>query len=130
MIKKLLEISFKKDGEHSPLYMQLESEIIQLICRGVLKPGQALPSSRELAQSLQLNRKTVVATYEELSAQGWVETRDRSGVYVSSHLPDTSARTINQDSKKWIRSRQPAYPLVNRPSEVVTRTDLGMEINA
>ncbi|TMI70606.1 MAG: GntR family transcriptional regulator [Bacteroidetes bacterium] len=29
--------------------MQLESEIIQVICRGVLKPGQPLPSSRELA---------------------------------------------------------------------------------
>ena len=40
MIEKFLEISFKKDGEHSPLYLQLESEIIQLICRGILKPGQ------------------------------------------------------------------------------------------
>jgi len=65
MIKKLLEISFKKDGQPSPLYLHLESEIIQLICRGILKPGQALPSSRELAQSLQLNRKTVLATCEE-----------------------------------------------------------------
>ena len=130
MIKKLLEISFKKDGGYSPLYRQLESEIIQLICRGILKPGQALPPSRELAQSLQINRKTVVATYEELSAQGWVETRERSGVYVSSDLPDTSARTINQNSKKWIRSQQPAYPLVNRPSDIATRTDSSLEINA
>jgi GntR family transcriptional regulator/MocR family aminotransferase len=131
MIKKILEISFKKDGQHSPLYLQLESEIIQLICRGILKPGQALPSSRELAQSLQLNRKTVVATYEELDAQGWVETRERSGVYVSSHLPDTSARAINQNSKKLIRSRQPAYPLIKkRPSDGPTRTDPNMETNA
>src|SRR3954468_11856712 len=98
MIKKILEISFKKDSEHSPLYLQLESEIIQLICRGILKPGQALPSSRELAQSLHLNRKTVAATFEELSAQGWVETRESSGVYVSRHLPDTSARAINKNS--------------------------------
>ena len=30
MIKKILEISFKKEGEHSPLYMQLESEIIDM----------------------------------------------------------------------------------------------------
>jgi GntR family transcriptional regulator/MocR family aminotransferase len=130
MIEKFLEISFKKDGEHSPLYLQLESEIIQLICRGILKPGQALPSSRELAQSLQLNRKTVVATYEELGAQGWVETRERSGVYVSMNLPDTSARAINQNNKKLIRSRQPAYPMIKRPSNVATRTDLSMEINA
>jgi len=130
MIEKFLKISFKKDGEHSPLYLQLESEIIQLICRGILKPGQALPSSRELAQSLQLNRKTVVATYEELNAQGWVETRERSGVYVSSHLPDTSVRAINQNSKKSIRSRQPAYPIIKRPSNVATRTDPNAEIKA
>jgi GntR family transcriptional regulator/MocR family aminotransferase len=130
MIEKILEISFKKGGQHSPLYQQLESEIIQLICRGILKPGQVLPSSRELAQHLQLNRKTVVATYEELDAQGWVEIRERSGVYVSSHLPDTAARAINQTSKKLIRSRQPAYPMIKRPSTVVTRTDPNTELNA
>lgn len=129
MITKLLEISFKKGDEQSPLYRQLESQIIQLICHGILKPGQVLPSSRELALSLQLNRKTVVATYEELNAQGWVETRDRSGVYVSSQLPETSARTINQHSKKLIRSLQPAYPLINRSSDVATNTDLRTEIN-
>jgi len=126
MIKKFLEISFEKDGQHSPLYRQLESEIIQLICRGILKPGQALPSSRELAQSLKLNRKTVVSTYEELDAQGWVETRDRSGVYVSSDLPETTARAVNQ---KMMRSGQPGYSLIRRPSKIATRTDPGMEIN-
>ncbi|MDB5152403.1 MAG: GntR family transcriptional regulator [Mucilaginibacter sp.] len=112
MIQKFLEISFKKDGGHGPLYRQLESEIIQLICRGILKPEEALPSSRELAQALRVNRKTVVATYEQLDAQGWVETRERSGVYISSNLPDTSARAIDQNSKKLIRSSQPAYPLI------------------
>ena len=130
MIQKLLEISFKKDGQHSPLYLQLESEIIQLICRGFLKPGQALPSSRELAQRLQLNRKTVVATYEELSAQGWVETRERSGVYVSRHLPDTSPGAKNQNGKKWVRARQPGYLLLKRPSKEAVRTDLSSQPSA
>lgn len=131
MIKKFLEISFKKDEQHSPLYLQLESEIIQLICRGILKPKQALPSSRELAQSLQLNRKTIMATYEELSAKGWVETKERSGVYVTSHLPDTSARTVNQNSKELIRNRQPAYKMIKkRPSGGPTITATNMEVNA
>ena len=130
MIERFLEISFRKDGEHSPLYRQLESEIIQLICRGVLQPGQALPSSRELAQRLRLNRKTVVATYEELNAQGWVETRERSGVYVSSHLPDSGVRSMNSNNKKLIRSRQPAYRLVNRPSAIATRTEQNIDRNA
>jgi GntR family transcriptional regulator/MocR family aminotransferase len=131
MIKKILEISFRKDGQHSPLYLQLESEIIQLICRGILKPGQALPSSRKLAQCLRLNRKTVVATYEELGAQGWVETRERSGVYVSSHFPGTAARAIDQNYKKLNRIRQPGYPLMIKcPSDGAAGTDPNREINA
>jgi GntR family transcriptional regulator/MocR family aminotransferase len=130
MINKLLEITFKKDSGSSPLYLQLESEIIQLICRGILKPGQALPSSRELAQSLQLNRKTVVATYEELCAQGWVETRERSGVFVSSHLPDTSDRAIKQYSKKLIRSPKPAYKIIKRSSSIATEKGANMKINS
>lgn len=130
MIKKFLGISFKKDGQHSPLYLQLESEIIQLICHGILKPGEALPSSRELAQYLQLNRKTVVATYGELDAQGWVEIRERSGVYVSSHLPDTAARTASQQGKALIRSRQPGYSLIiKRPAEGAALTGQSTEGN-
>lgn len=123
------DISFKKDGHHSPLYRQLESEIIQLICRGILKPGQALPSSRDLAQVLKLNRKTVVAAYEELDAQGWVETKDRSGVFVSGHLPETTARTLFGNGKKLIRSQQPGYPLIiKRPYDVtITDTDMGID---
>ncbi|MBO9153510.1 PLP-dependent aminotransferase family protein [Chitinophaga sp. GCM10012297] len=130
MIKKLLEISFKKDGQHSPLYLQLESEIIQLICRGVLKPGQALPSSRDLAESLKINRKTVVAAYEELGAQGWVESRDRSGVYVSSDLPETSVRSTGQNGKKPVRSGQPGYKFMKRPSNVATGTAPSRTTNA
>ncbi len=129
MIKKLLQITFNKDGQHSPLYIQLESEIIQLICGGVLKPGQVLPPSRELAQSLKINRKTVVKTYEELNSQGWVETRDRSGVYVAGNLPETSVRTINQNRKKMVRSQQPAYPLIYRSPDLTMGTGPNMGIN-
>src|SRR4051812_19389686 len=114
MINNFLHISFKKDGQQSPLYRQLESEIIQLICRGILKPGQSLPPSRELAQVLGVNRKTVVAAYEELDAQGWVEIKERSGVYVSCKLPETSIRSIDQISKKLIQSSQPAYPFIKK----------------
>jgi len=130
MIEKLLEVTFHKDGQHGPLYQQLESEIIQLICRGILKPGQALPSSRVLAESLGLNRKTVVATYDELNAQGWVETRDRSGVYVSSQLPETSVRIVNESKDKPARSRQPGYRLITKqPFNYVTVDDQNGNFN-
>lgn len=131
MIQKFLEISFKKEADLGPLYQQLESEIIRLICHGILKPGQALPSSRELAKSLQLNRKTVVAAYEELSIQGWVEARDRSGVYVSAHLPDTSEETAKENSEKLKRSQEPGYAItVKQPYVEPSKTNPNVYIDA
>lgn len=129
MIKKILEISFKKETHHGPLYLQLEAEIIQLICRGILKPGQALPPSRDLAQGLRLNRKTIIATYEQLNAKGWVETRERSGVYVSSSLPGTSRHTLDHNAGNPIRSLQPAYSFIkNRGFERMSVTAPDMEL--
>jgi GntR family transcriptional regulator / MocR family aminotransferase len=46
-----------------------------------------LPGTRELAQSLDINRKTVVEAYDELAAQGWLKTDRTRGTFVSSELP-------------------------------------------
>ena len=115
MTERLLRITLKKEGDQRPLYQQLESEIIQLIYRGVLKPGQMLPSTRSLGKCLQLNRKTVVAAYDELSAQGWVETKNRSGVYVSRQLPETPNRKATVNKKALALSQSPGYLLTIKP---------------
>jgi GntR family transcriptional regulator / MocR family aminotransferase len=47
-----------------------------------------LPGTRELAQSLDINRKTVVEAYDELAAQGWLKTDRTRGTFVSSELPE------------------------------------------
>lgn len=70
-----------------PLHLQLVQAIIQEIQRGRLLPGSALPGSRTIAEALSLNRKTVVQAYDELLAQGWIETQARRGAFVSAHLP-------------------------------------------
>lgn len=118
---KLFEITFTKEGQHRPLYQQLETQIIRLICEGILRPGEMLPSSRSLAEKLHLNRKTVQAAYDELDAQGWVETRDRSGVYISRQLPETTPRKIIEDSQKLLSKSTPGYPLTrNQPFDYAT----------
>lgn len=129
MIQNLLQITLRKDSRRSPLYLQLESEIILLICNGVVRPGQLLPPSRTLAQSLKINRKTVVKTYEELNLKGWIDTKDRSGVYVSSNLPDNAGRTSKQNNKKLIRNVRPAYRVISRSSNISTRTDMDIGID-
>jgi len=76
----------------TPLYMQVIHALIHEIQRGRLLPGAALPSSRELAATLGVNRKTVVLAYEDLIAQGWLTSQGTRGTIVSTSLPDVGAR--------------------------------------
>ncbi|GLQ91762.1 PLP-dependent aminotransferase family protein [Dyella acidisoli] len=70
-----------------PIFLQLAHAIAGDIRRGRLKPGEPLPSTRELAEQLHLNRNTVVAGYEELAAEGLVQTRMGGGTFVTPSLP-------------------------------------------
>lgn len=66
-----------------PLYQQLLHQIIASIQQGELAPGERLPAERKLAEILQVNRSTVVHTFEELTSLGWVERRQGSGTLVA-----------------------------------------------
>lgn len=66
-----------------PLYIQIVRAVIHEIERGRLPPGAFLPSSRALAVTLGVNRKTVVLAYEDLIAQGWLDGQGTRGTVVS-----------------------------------------------
>jgi GntR family transcriptional regulator / MocR family aminotransferase len=87
----------------NPVYQQIANRLISLIREGIIRPGASLPSSREMASLLQVHRKTIVAAYEDLSAQDWIETIPRKGVAVSKDLPETKPRSFKA------ASRVPAY---------------------
>ena len=69
-----------------PLYLQIVHAVIHGIEAGRLPPGTFLPSSRDLAATLAVNRKTVVVAYEDLVAQGWLESRGTRGTMVAAEL--------------------------------------------
>ncbi|MEO9336689.1 PLP-dependent aminotransferase family protein [Mesorhizobium sp. SB112] len=71
-----------------PIFLALARSIIAEIERGRLKPGEALPGTRALAQALALNRNTVDAAYQELIMQGWLATTPSRGTFVARDLPD------------------------------------------
>jgi GntR family transcriptional regulator / MocR family aminotransferase len=75
-----------------PIYLQITKALIRDIEGGRLTSGTFLPSSRELAIALGVNRKTVVLAYEDLISQGWLESRGTRGTMVSTLLPG-AART-------------------------------------
>lgn len=68
----------------TPLYLQIVHAIIHEIERGRLPPGAFLPSSRELATILGVNRKTVVLAYEDLISQGWLLSEGTRGTVVAA----------------------------------------------
>ena len=81
------ELTLQLDrGSHQPLPQQLVLAITDAIRHGRLEPGAALPGTRPLARTLGLHRNTVVAAFDELRAQGWLETTRASHTRVSGSL--------------------------------------------
>lgn len=70
-----------------PVYQQIVHAIVNAIRGGTLIAGAHLPGSRELAGKLGVHRKTVIAAYEELNAQDWIEIVPRKRVSVSARIP-------------------------------------------
>lgn len=70
------------------LYLQLANQFINLIKERKLLPKTKLPGSRTLADLLAVHRKTIVACYEELLLQGWVESIPKKGTFVHPDLPE------------------------------------------
>jgi len=89
-------------NKQSPVavYLQIANSLVNLIRGGVIKPGVLLPSTREMADMLQVHRKTIVAAYEELYVQDWIETMPRKGIVVSQRLPEIKPRTFKQEKNK------------------------------
>lgn len=68
----------------TPIYAQLIAQVKCAIAAGVLQPGEALPSLRELAAQLRVNPLTVARAYRELEQQGVINTEHGRGSYVSA----------------------------------------------
>lgn len=81
--------SFQLDRKSKQaLYLQLSNQFIALIKERKLMPETKLPGSRTLSEMLQVHRKTVVACYEELLLQGWVESIPKKGTFINAKLPE------------------------------------------
>ncbi|HQR31818.1 MAG TPA: GntR family transcriptional regulator [Blastocatellia bacterium] len=76
-----MQIWLSKESDVS-IREQLMAQIKLAILSQDLKPGQRLPSTRELARRLKIHSNTVSAAYRELTDRGWVEMRAGSGIYV------------------------------------------------
>lgn len=66
-----------------PLYRQIYDSFRMKILQGEIHSGERIPSSRDLASSLQVSRNIIVEAYEQLYAEGYIEGRHGSGTFVA-----------------------------------------------
>ena len=92
-------IELKRDDPR-PTYRQIADEVTRAVAVGVLKPGEPLPATRQLAVDLKLNPNTVQHAYRTLLQEGVIEMRRGLGAFVAHssretrHKPAVIARQI------------------------------------
>ena len=71
-----------------PFYRQIIERVKYGIGRGLLSPGDQLPTVRQLATDLAVNPNTVIRAYREMEIEGVLDTQQGSGTYVGTHAPE------------------------------------------
>ncbi|HET9276257.1 MAG TPA: PLP-dependent aminotransferase family protein [Gemmatimonadales bacterium] len=79
-------------GAALPIHRQIYRGLRQAILDGRLRPGQRIPSTRVLADELDVSRLPVLTAYEQLLHERYLEGRIGSGTYVSAEIPDDLLR--------------------------------------
>lgn len=107
------------------LYQQLYAGLRQAILQGRLRAGVRLPSTRELATALQLSRNTVMAAFEQLVAEGYLESRVGDGTYVSSALPDDLTLAAPAGRRRSVTPGNGAPPHFSQRHHLITTAPMG-----
>ena len=79
------------------LQNQIRQKLVDGILNGAFPPSMKLPSSRNLAQQLDVARNTVVAAYQQLVADGYLVSRQRSGIFVNEGMLE--ARIADEEER-------------------------------
>ncbi|MDG6348241.1 GntR family transcriptional regulator [Luteimonas sp. 8-5] len=105
-------------NDSAPIYRQLKEKVIAMMLDGELKPGDALPSVRQVAAEYQLNPITVSRAYQELADEALVEKRRGLGMYVTE---EASRKLLASERERFLTEE---WPLV---LERIRRLGLGVD---
>lgn len=76
----------------TPIFEQLEKQILEFISIGVLSPNDQLPSVRSLAMDIGVNPNTISKAYQELEEQGYIYTEKGKGCFISDNGADKTIK--------------------------------------
>src|SRR5215475_5175532 len=80
-------------SSHVPIYLQIKESVRSLIVQGTLRPGERLPSTRQMADKLGINRMTVDAAFGQLEADGMVTSHVGRGTFVNRVAAPTETKS-------------------------------------
>ena len=86
--------------DHVPIYIQLMNQVKHMIATGELKPGDQLPTVRQLAADLRINFNTVARAYRLLDEESIISTQHGRGTFI---LEPASEETFRQLRRKYLR---------------------------
>ena len=75
-------------NDNQPIYRQLQARIVAMILDAVLKEGDPLPSVRSISAEYRINPLTVLKGYQQLVAEGLVETKRGRGMFINAGARD------------------------------------------
>jgi GntR family transcriptional regulator len=103
-----------------PIYIQVEDQIRSLVAAGQLRPGDQLPTIRELAAELRVNYNTIARIYLDLDRDGVISTQRGRGTFVAG-VPDKDqmAQVRREKLDAIVRSAlDEAHTLGYTPAEI------------
>ena len=101
-----LPITALELGGKRPIYRQLYDWFQRAIVEGRLRPGQRVPSTRRLAAELKISRIPVLTAFEQLHAEGYLESVVGAGTRVAASMPQQSVRfAVRQLAEPGVEQR-------------------------
>lgn len=101
----MLHINIDKENKQS-LSQQICNDIKSYILQGILKPEEKLPSSRELARYVNVSRNTVIESYEQMIAEGYLYSKNGSGTYIGDGLEMQRLQISDKGDSQIIRKKK------------------------
>ena len=100
--KLILQIDFRSG---LPIYIQIVNQVQAQIAAGILKPGDQLPTVRQLAVDLRVNANTVARVYSDLERAGVLETRRGVGSFVRATADEARPRREHEKRLRALATR-------------------------
>lgn len=110
----------------TPIYLQIVEQVKQAAAGGVLRPGQRLPATRDLAVELAVNPNTVVKAYQVLEREGLIELPRGRGAFVTGGPRAKHAERLALLQPAVERLAAEAYRLGCTDAEVMSQVEAGL----